>query len=231
MTDEELKQLVASLAISNKELRDFQKENAISNKELSNLQKENAISNKELRDLQKENAISNKELRDLQKEIDIQLKENAIQQKETDRKLDKVAKMIGGIGANQGDVAEDFFYNSFIQDNHLGQLSFDDITKNMFKHRGKMQEEYDIFLTNGDAIAIVEVKYKAHLADIKKLDRKFKHFKTLFPIYKDYKLYGAMASFYFNKETKDELLKQGYFVVERCGDLVKTENSDTLKVA
>jgi len=224
MTDEELKQLVASLAISNKELRDFQQETA-------NFQKETAISNKELRDLQKENAISNKELRDLQKETDIQLKENAVQQKETDRKLDKVAKMIGGIGANQGDVAEDFFYNSFIQDNHLGQLTFDDITKNMFKHRGKLQEEYDIFLTNGDAIAIVEVKYKAHLDDIKKLDRKFEHFKALFPIYKDYKLYGAMASFYFNKETKDELLNQGYFVVERSGDLLKTENSARLKVA
>ena len=45
--------------------------------------------------------------------------------------------MIGGIGTNQGDVAEDFFYNSFIEDNHLGTLKFDDITKNMEKHRGK----------------------------------------------------------------------------------------------
>jgi len=162
----------------------------------------------------------------------------AISQKETDRiarktelKLDKVAKMIGGISANQGDVAEDFFYNSFIKDNHLGDLSFDDITKNMEKHRGKTQEEYDIFLTNGDAIAIIEVKYKAHLDDVKKLDRKFNNFKKLFPIYKDYKLYGAMASFYFNQDTKDELLKQGYFIVERAGDLIKTENSDYLKVA
>ena len=49
--------------------------------------------------------------------------------------------------------------------------------------------------------------------------------------YKDYKLYGAMASFYFNQDTKNELLRQGYFVVERRGDLIKTENSDFLKVA
>jgi len=155
----------------------------------------------------------------------------AISQKETDRKLNKVAQMLGGISVNQGDVAEDFFYNSLIKDNHLGTLAFDDITKNMAKHRGKIQEEYDIFLTNGESIAIIEVKYKAHLADIKKLDRKFENFKKLFPIYKDYKLYGAMASFYFNQETKDELLKQGYFIVERCGDLIKTENSEYLKVA
>jgi len=154
-----------------------------------------------------------------------------ISQKETDRKLDKVAKMIGGIGANQGDVAEDFFYNSFIKDNHLGALAFDDITKNMDKHRGQLQEVYDIFLTNGESIAIVEVKYKAHLGDVRKLERKFNNFKKLFPIYKGYKLYGAMASFHFNRDVKDELLKQGYFVVERCGDLINTESSDYLKVA
>lgn len=33
----------------------------------------------------------------------------AVAQKETDRKLDKVARMIGGISPNQGDVSEDFF--------------------------------------------------------------------------------------------------------------------------
>jgi len=166
-----------------------------------------------------------------QKETDIQLKQTDIQLKETGRKLDKVAKMLGGIGANQGDVAEEFFYNSFIKDNHLGALAFDDITKNMEKHRGAIQEEYDIFLTNGESIAIIEVKYKAHLDDVNKLDRKFNNFKKLFPIYKDYKLYGAMASFYFNQDIKDELLKQGFFIVERCGDLISTENSDYLKVA
>ena len=93
-------------------------------------------------------------------------------------------------------------------------MTFDDITKNMEKHRGTIQEEYDIFLTNGESIAIIEVKHKAHLEDIDKLDRKFNNFK---------------------KEIKDELLKQGYFqgyfIVERCGDLINTENSEYLKVA
>ncbi len=203
MTDEELKNLVASLAVSNKELRDSQKETDTQIKELS---------------------VS-------QKETDNLFKERVKLSEATDRKLDKVAKMIGGVSKSQGDVAEDFFYNSFIKDNHLGSLSFDDTTKNMAKHRGKIQEEYDIFLTNGESIAIVEVKYKAHFDDIKKLERKFNNFKKLFPIYNDYKLYGAMASFYFNQDTKDELLNQGYFIVERSGDLIKTENSDYLKVA
>lgn len=52
----------------------------------------------------------------------------------------------------------------------------------MAKYRGKIQKEYDLFLSNGDAIAIIEVKYKAHIADIAKLERKFNNVKKLFPI-------------------------------------------------
>ncbi len=210
MTDKELKELVADLAAS---------------------QKETGIQIKELRYSQKETNEQIKRLSASQEEASEQIKRLSASQEETSIKLDKVAKMLGGIGLNQGNVAEDFFYNSFIKDNHLGSIVFDDITKNMGKHRGKTQEEYDIFLTNGDAIAIIEVKYKAHLEDISKLERKFNNFKKLFPIYKDYKLYGAMASFYFNQEIKDELLQQGYFIVERKGELITTENSDYLKVA
>ena len=185
----------------------------------------------ELKTLVASLAVSQKETDKQFKETNKQFKETDKQMKETDRKLDKVAKMLGGIGANQGDIAEEFFYNSLIANNHLGQLKFDDVTRNMEKHRGKIQEEYDIFLTNGEAIAIIEVKYKAHLNDINKLERKFNHFKQLFPIYKNYKLYGAMASFHFNQETKNALLEQGYFVIERKGELMKTENNAYLKVA
>ena len=159
------------------------------------------MTDNELKALVASLAIGQKEINKQQLKTDLQLQKTDLQLQKTDKKLDKVARMLGGIGTNQGDVAEDFFYNSLILDNQLGQLKFDDVTKNMAKHRGKIQEEYDLFLTNGTAIAIIEVKYKVHLHDIDKLARKFNNFKALFPIYNDYTLYGAMASFYFNQET------------------------------
>ena len=161
---------------------------------------------------------------------DAQIAKTDAQLAKTGAKIDKLAKMYGGVGNNQGDVAEAFFFNSITKDNHLGSIRFDDATRNMDKKRGNIQEEYDIFLTNGEAIAVIEVKYKAHLGDIDKLDRKVNNFKKLFPIYKDYKLYGAMASFHFNPEIKDKLLDRGYFVVERQGELIHTENSNYLRV-
>ncbi|GFO77304.1 hypothetical protein BPLS_P5678 [Bathymodiolus platifrons methanotrophic gill symbiont] len=181
MTDDELKELVASLAVS-------------------------------------------------QKLTDEQIKKTDEQMKRTDEKIERLGVRLGNISRNQGDVAEEFFYNSLIKDNHLGAIAFDDITKNMEKHRGNIQEEYDLFMTNGDSIAIVEVKYKAHINDLDKLDRKFNNFKKLFPIYKDYKLYGALAAFHMNYDAKEEVLKRGYFALQRNGDLICSENSDYLKV-
>ncbi len=203
MTDDELKELVASLAISQKETSAQQKETT----------------------------AQIKTLRIAHEEINAQQKETSAQQKETSRKLDKVAKMIGGISHNQGDVAEDFFYNSFAKDNHLGDIFFDEIIKNMTMRKGKAEEEYDLLLINGDAIIIIEVKYKAHQRDIDQLERKTSNFKKFLPAYQHYSVYGAMASFHFNEDVKKLLLQEGYFVVERSGNLINTKSSDHLKVA
>ena len=151
-------------------------------------------------------------------------------QKETDRKLEKVSDLLGGIGKNQGDVAEEFFFNSLVDDAHLGAIYFDDIATNMKKHRGKIQEEYDLVMTNGDAIGIVEVKYKVHENDLSKLDRKMRNFKTLFPVYENYKLYGAIASFHINDDAKKDALERGFFVLQRKGEVVQTDCSEHLMV-
>jgi len=154
----------------------------------------------------------------------------AVAQQESTRKLDKLGELYGNIGQNQGDVAEEFFFNSLANDTHLGSIHFDDIEKNGHKRRGKTEEEYDIIMTNGDAVGIVEVKYKAHENDLDKLDRKMQNFKKLFPWFKDYKQYGAIASFHINDDAKREALRRGYFVLQRSGDLVHTECSDHLTV-
>ncbi len=214
MTDDELKELVASLAILQKE----------TTAQIKAQQKETSAQQKETTAQQKETTAQIKTLRIAHEEINAQ-------QKETSRKLDKVAKMIGGISHNQGDVAEDFFYNSFAKDNHLGDIFFDEIIKNMTMRKGKAEEEYDLLLINGDAIIIIEVKYKAHQRDIDQLERKTSNFKKFLPAYQHYSVYGAMASFHFNEDVKKLLLQEGYFVVERSGNLISTKSSDHLKVA
>jgi len=188
---------------------------------------EKEMTDDELKALVASLAVDSKNLHEAQKATDEQMKRN---DKMLTKKLDRMGITLGNIGQNQGDVAEEFFFQSLIKDNHLGKIRFDDVVKNMEKHRGNIQEEYDLVMTNGDAIGVVEVKYKAHENDLDKLDRKMKHFKQLFPIYQAFKQYGAIAAFHINDDAKEEALRRGYFVLQRCGDLVHTESSEYLTV-
>jgi len=162
--------------------------------------------------------------------LDEQMKRTDEQMKRTDEKLERIGITVGNIGRNQGEIAEEFFFNSLVEDAHLGQIHFDDITKNMEKHRGNIQEEYDLVMTNGDAIGIIEVKYKAHENDLNKLERKMRNFKKLFPIYAHYKLYGAIASFHINDDAKEQALQRGFFVLQRSGKIVQTDCAENLFV-
>jgi len=248
MTDDELTALVANLAIENEktaqQIRETDRILKEMSKETDQALKDSAKeTNRVLAERSKE---TDRVLAERAKETDRSLKERAKEtdrkiseterffkemsketdkvMQETSRKLASIGKMIGGISKNQGDIAEEFFFHSLAKDNHLGAVKFDDISMNLTKRRGKLEEEYDLFLTNGNAIGIVEVKYKLHENDLKKLDRKLKNFKLLYPIYQDYTLYGAIASFHINEDAKEAALNKGYFVLQRCGDVIQTES-------
>jgi len=94
----------------------------------------------------------------------------------------------------------------------------------------KLIYAHSLIMTNGDVVGIVEVKYKAHENDLDRLDRKMQNFKKLFPIYQNYKQYGAIASFHINDDAKEAALSRGYFVLQRSGDVVHTESGSHLTV-
>ena len=173
--------------------------------------------------------MSDQELKDLvaslaiaQAETDKQLKETDKQLKETDRKLNKIAKLIGNIANNQGDVAEEYFINSLEDKMELLGIKFDVISPNLYRKKGKIEDEYDIVLVNGEAIAIIEVKYKVHENDVKKLDKKIETFKELFPEYSNLKLYVGIAGFKIYKRAKEYAKEKGYFILQRKGDIIET---------
>ena len=140
MTDQELKDLVASLAIDSKNLHAAQME-----------------TRKQIEETSAQMKLTDEKM----KETSAQMKLTDEQMKRTDEKLERIGITLGNVTHNQGDVAEEFFLNSLLKDNRLGNIYFDDVVKNMEKHRDQMQ-----------------------------------NFKKLFPIYQNYKQYGAIATFH-----------------------------------
>jgi Holliday junction resolvase-like predicted endonuclease len=127
------------------------------------------------------------------------------------------------MGQNQGDVAEEFFYNSLEDSPTLGGIHYDFKDKSWRKRSGKVQDEFDIVLVNAEHVALIEVKYKAHANDLAKiLDKKISNFKILFPEYASYQHHLGFASLHMNDELKQSALDAGVMVLQRKGDVMES---------
>jgi len=145
------------------------------------------------------------------------------QMKKTDEKLKSMGIHLGNISNNQGDVAEEFFYNSLADKPILNGVHYDFIDKNVTRRKNKIEDEYDILLINGKDIAIIETKYKAHTNDIERLiNKKYTNFKKLYPEYKDYNHHLGLASFNLNEDVKELAAQNGVMLLQRKGDIIET---------
>ena len=145
------------------------------------------------------------------------------QMKRTDERLNKVAKLVGNISNNQGDIAEEFFYNSLKDKPSLAGINYDFIDKNVTRSKNKIEDEYDILLVNGKDIAIIETKYKAHSNDVERLvNKKYSNFKKLYPEYKNYNHHLGLASFNMNDDVKKMAAENNVILLQRKGELIET---------
>jgi len=183
------------------------------------------MTDQELKDLVASLAVAQAETEKQIKETSEQLKETDKQLKETDRKLNKIASMVGSISNNQGDITEEYFINSLEECLRVGTIDFDYLIPNFIAKKGhNILAEYDILLVNGESVAIVEVKYKAHLKDLEKLPKKIEQLKNL-PQYKNYKVYAGIATFYATNELIKKAKEEGFFILQRKGDVIITHSN------
>jgi RecB family endonuclease NucS len=84
--------------------------------------------------------------------------------------------------------------------------------------KGK-QAEFDMVLVNGNSVALLEVKHKAHLSALDQLEKQIKRYRELFPEHASYKLYGGIAGLSVPEDTVHEAHKRGLFVLKQQGDV------------
>jgi len=190
-----------------------------------------------------ENALAMAELRKSQQETGLQIDkltaENQINQKEneifvrkeiseiteTDDLFEYVDNLFSHLGISGGDAAEEFFYNALDEKKELGGVKFDEITKNVKQKKHRLEEEYDIFMENGNSVAIVEVKHKVKKDHLEKLiAKKAENFRILFPDYSNYKLYVGIAGLAFEPKTEEYATENGIVVLKQKGNVMEVNS-------
>ena len=157
-------------------------------------------------------------------------KKNEEQFARTDATLERIGIRLGNISDNNGSSVEDYFFNSLADKPELGGIGYDTIVKNFVPKSRRCQGEFDIVLYNGENIALIECKYKAHKTDVEKLiTKQVDSFKKLFPIYAKHKFYLGIASFSFYPELEKFARENGVAILKQKGDVVEIQ-ADYLKV-
>jgi hypothetical protein len=207
MTDQELKDLVASLVESNKETAAMQKETDKRMQETAAMQKEN------------ERILTEKFA-----ETDKRMQEAAAMQKEAGRMIKELSRRMGGIDENQGNHAEQYFQNALMEKLTFDGQKYDRMIPNLecFGKKGVSLMEFDIVLVNGKSVAIIEVKNRIHPSFIAKfVEERLPKFREFFPGFSKYKAYLGIAGFSFSKKVMEEARKYGICVIRQAGDSVE----------
>ncbi len=167
--------------------------------------------------------MTDEELKALVADLAVALARTDAQLARTGAKLDRLAEMYGGVSNNQGAVAEEFYYNSLRARPVLGGVRFDFIDKNVTRSRGGLQDEFDLLLVNGRTVWVIEVKYKAHEEDLRRLlDVKAASFPRLSPEHADRERRLGLAAFHFHEGLVRIALDRGVTVLQRKGDVIET---------
>jgi chromosome segregation ATPase len=225
MTDQELKDLVASLAVENRKTE-------LMIQETDRIVKETAIAQKETDRLFKE---SREEADRRLQEIDRLFKESREEadrrEQEADRRLEKLEEKlervgikVGGVSNNIGHHAEQFFQDVFKKKLEFGGVKYDEMVPNL-AYKGKKDElEFDIALVNGESVALIEVKNRIHPDFVKILaEERIEKFREFFHEFGNYDVYLGIAGFSFSDEVLDQASRYGIGIVKQVGEGIEVE--------
>ena len=160
-------------------------------------------------------------LRESQAETAKSMQELSTESTKTEKAIQALKEEVTGIAKSNGMVAEETIFNSLNKDMIFGGVKFDEIERNI-KLKSKMlnlQGEYDIVLTNGDTIAIIEAKWRVRPEDITKLATKqVANFRNLFPMFADYKIMLGIGGMGFEGDAEDIAKASGVGVIKVIGN-------------
>ena len=143
----------------------------------------------------------------------------------SEQRLNKIEKMLGGIGDNIGDNIEELFFRSFQEYPVLGGITYDIVRRKIVDD--KQKTEYDILLHNGYASAIIEVKYKAHYKDIEEIvATKTQAFRNSYPEYAHHQLFLGLATGATYQTLIDTAKEQGIYLLTQKGSHIEIVNDN-----
>jgi hypothetical protein len=190
MTDDELKQLIASLAIAQKE----------TDKQLNKTDKQLKETDRQLKETDRQLKETDKQLKESNKQLGKQLKELGIQ--------------IGGLGQKFGSFTEGLALPSMTKILRE-RFHMEVISPSVRVSKNGKDAEIDVLAyANSSTNEVYVVEVKSHLREegINQLRELMDNFRQFFPEHNDKKIYGIIAAVDVSDALKKRVLKAGFYL-------------------
>ena len=234
MTDQELKNLVAGLAVSqaktDQALKDLVDGFAASQAKADARQAKADARQAEADARQVEADARQAKADARQAKIDEQLAELTVKQANTDAQIAKtdaqiaktdalvkdISRQYGNNINNQSRRAEEFFVNAIRKLKlQLAGVKFKNITANIARQTDSSGIELDALLINSEVVAILEVKTNLHINDVKEVyDKRIPNFRKIFSEYQDKDLLVIVAGLSIEKDALEKAHEYGFMCLQ-----------------
>ena len=135
---------------------------------------------------------------------------------EHQRWMKQADKRWGDIANVQGEIAEDLFRRNAAATLHAHGIQVDEVHHHL---KGPGTREYDVVAVNGSEAVVFEIKNKLRSDDATKfLGTQLPQFKTAFPQYEAYRVYGGIGALVMSREQEAEVVAMGLFVLTQGED-------------
>ncbi|MDR2592846.1 MAG: hypothetical protein LBC59_08585 [Chitinispirillales bacterium] len=153
----------------------------------------------------------------------------------TDAQIAATSAELSGVGITNGMLTEDLIYNALCDTMTFGGATFDDIDRSIRRKKKspdgqKIRGEFDVVLYNCNAIALIDIKYRARIGDIDYLiNTQLPKFRMFFPQYRNFKTYLGLGGLAFEEGVEAAALQMGVGTLKLNGDVVEV-NDGNLKI-
>jgi hypothetical protein len=144
-----------------------------------------------------------------------EFKEIAERSKDTDKKIKELANLFTG---QWGKLIESLAESGILEIMRSRGIKVTHLSRNLQSHKNGHHMELDFLLNNENELVIGEVKITMGVDDVNNFLKKLEQFLLFYPLYKGFKIYGAMIGIKIEEGVDKFAYRQGLFVLKIGGE-------------
>lgn len=229
MTDQELRELVAGLAVSQGEMRhDLAASQKEMRDDLAISQREMMASIEKLRAAQRE---TDQQLRETDRQLKETMQDTDRRMKETDRQIKELGRQIGGLGRKFGGLTEGMAYPS-MKKLLRERFGMEFIVPRVEITRDDGSMELDVFgysnSTRNQAV-VVEVKSRLDREGIEQMERIMARFDKFLPEHRDKRRFGIVAAVDCSPQMENQVHRRGFYLARIQDELFVLKSPESFR--